>query len=194
MVWTFILGLLSGMSVFCGKTTFLVPGSTDLPLPAINVLVCFIIALTGIATGSAYRRRIQFLKDCRDRVLMEFCDRRFFPKLTREGIITEMQVLFGILFLLSVAVFCIQYPVPKMPAFLDSNPVRIIPLTGFLCLCWIPVWPDRKNPLLDFLEKKNVPVRLRNNRPKLLQAYVIESQNLQRDELSRLNAKRSLQR
>ena len=182
------------MSVFCGEITFLVPGSTGLPLMAINVLICFFIAITGIATGSAYRRRIRFLKDCRDQILMEFCDRRFFPKLTREGIITEMQVLFGILFLLSMVIVCIQYPVPKMPAFLDNNLVRIIPIMGFLCLCWIPVWPDRKNPLRDFLEKENIPVRFLNNRPKFLDAYVIESQSLQRDELSRLNAKRSLQR
>ena len=182
------------MSVFCGEITFLVPGSTGLPLMAINVLICFFIAITGIATGSAYRRRIRFLKDCRDQILMEFCDRRFFPKLTREGIITEMQVLFGILFLISMVIVCIQYPVPKMPAFLDNNLVRIIPIMGFLCLCWIPVWPDRKNPLRGFLEKENIPVRFLNNRPKFLDAYVIESQSLQRDELSRLNAKRSLQR
>ena len=192
VVWTFILGLLSGGFIFCGKTTFLIPESSLLPPITVKVLFCFFIATIGIAAGSAYRRRIRLLKDCRDKILMELYHRRFFPNLAREGIITEIQVLFGILFLLSVMIVCIHYPLPKMPAFLESNLVKMIPVTGFLGLFWISVWPERKHPVQDLLERQDIPIRLNNNRTRFPQTYLISNGGSRRNGVSRLPTKRSI--
>lgn len=191
MVWTFILGLLSGGSIFCGETVFLIPESFVFSPITIKVLFCSFIAMAGIATGSGYRRRIRLLKDCRDKILMELYNQRFFPNLAREGIITEMQVLFGILFLLSLVIVCIQYPVPKMPAFLDSNLVRMVPVLGFLGLFCISVWPERKDPIQDLLERQNIHISLGYNRTRFLQTYMINNGDSRKSGVSRLPRKRS---
>lgn len=182
--WTFILGLLAGVCVFCGETTFFLREMSDSPPTVLKTLFCFLIATTGIAAGFAYRRRIRFLKDCRDKVLMEFSERQFFPKPVREGIITETQVLFGILFVLSVVITCTHYPVPKLPVFLDSNLMRMIPIIGFVGLCWISFCPERKNPFIrihtieDFLEGQKMHMPLRPSLPKNFQTYTIKSADL----------------
>ncbi|MBN2319187.1 MAG: hypothetical protein JXR49_08915 [Acidobacteria bacterium] len=128
---------------------------------------------------------------------MEFSNRPFFPKPVREGIITEMQVLFGILFVFSAVIACIHYPVPKLPAFLDSDLVRLIPIMGFVGLCWISVCPDRKNPFIrvnsiqDFLEGQKIHIRFRHSRPKIYRAYAIKNPNLPEGKVSQLHTNRS---
>jgi len=193
MVWTFVLGLLAGGCIFCGEMIFPVPEFLGFSSITGNVLLLFFITITGIAAGSSYRRRIRILKDCREKILMEFCNRRFFPGLAREGIITEMQALFAIMFLLALIVVCIQYPIPKFPAFLGCNLLRMIPLAGFLGLCWMSIWPDRKNPLRDFLEGQSIPIRIHSNRPKFLDTYRIESGDSRKGEVSQLQTRRSVQ-
>jgi hypothetical protein len=193
MVWAFILGLSAGGCIFCGEKIFPVPEPLGLPPIAINILLLFFIAITGIAAGSAYRRRIRLLKDCREKILLEFCNRRFFPGLAREGIITEMQALFAIMFILALVVVFIQYPVPKFPDFQGCSLVRMIPLAGFLGFCWISIWPERKNYLQDYLEGKSIPIRVHSNRPKFLETYRIESGDSRKGEISQLQRRSSLQ-
>ena len=198
MAGIFILGLLSGVCIFCGEKAFLITESSDPSPKVLKILFCFLITIAGIATGCACRRRIRFLKDCRNKILMEFSNRQFFPKPVREGIITEIQVLFGILFIFSAVIACIHYPVPKLPAFLDSDLVRLIPIMGFVGLCWISVCPDRKNPFIrvnsiqDFLEEQKIHIGLRQSRPKICQAYAIKGPDFSEGKVSQLHTNRSV--
>ncbi len=197
-VWTFILGLLAGVCIFCGKTTFLITGISGLSPKVVKILFCSLIAMTGIATGFACRYRIRFLKDCRDKILMEFSNRQFFPKPVREGIITEMQVLFAILFVFSTVITCIHYPVPKLPAFLDNDLIRMIPAMGFAALCWISVCPERKNPFIrldsiqDFLDGQKIHLPGRQSRREIKRTYTMKNPDLPKGEVSQLHTKRSV--
>jgi hypothetical protein len=197
-VWTFILGLLAGVCIFCGETTFLITEISGLSLKVVKVLLCSLIALTGIATGFTCRHRIRSLKDCRDKILMEFSNRQFFPKPVREGIITEMQVLFVILFVFSIVIICIHYPVPKLPSFLDSDLVRIIPAMGFAALCWISVCPERKNPFIrvdsiqDFLDGQKIRLPIRQTRRKISRTYTIKKPDLPKGKVSQMHTNRSV--
>ena len=199
MAWTFFMGFLAGVCIFCGETGFLISESPGLSPKVINMFFCFLIAITGITAGSAYRRRVRFLKDCRDKIQLEFSNRQFFPKPVREGIITEMQVLFGILFVLSAVICCIHYPVPKLPAFLDSDLIRMIPIMGFVGLCWISVCPERKNPFIrvnsiqNFIEGQKIHISLRHSRPKIYPAYTMKGSELSKSSISQLRTNQSMQ-
>lgn len=199
MAWTFILGLLTGVSVFCGERTVFVSRSSGISPVIIKNLFCFAITVTGITAGFAFRRRIGFLKSCREKVLLEFSDGRFFPKPARAGIITEMQVLFGIMFTLCILAACTQYPVPKLPVFLDSDPLRMLAIAGFIGMCSISVCPERRNPLIrinslqGFLEEQKIRVPARQKRPEIYPTYAADNPDLQKSEVPPLYAKRSVQ-
>ena len=197
-VWTFVLGLLSGVCIFCGETTFLITEISGLSPKVVKVLLCSLIAMAGIATGFACRHRIRFLKDCRDKILMEFSNRQFFPKPIREGIITEMQVLFAILFVFSTVITCIHYPVPKLPAFLDSDLARMFPAMGFAALCWISLCPERKNPFIrlhfiqGFLDGQKMRLPLSQSRRKISRTYMMKKRDLPKGGVPQLHTKRSV--
>ena len=197
-VWTFILGLMAGVCIFCGETTFLITEISGSSPKVGKILFCSLIAVTGVATGFTCRCRIRFLKDCRDKILMDFCNRQFFPKPVREGIITEMQVLFVILFVFSTVTICVHYPIPKLPAFLDSDLVRMIPTIGFAALCWISVCPERKNPFIrvdslqDFLDGQKVRLPLRQNLRKISRSYTVNRPDVPKSNVPQLRTKRSV--
>ena len=104
-----------------------------------KVLFCFLVAATGISTGSAYRRRIRLLREHLNVLLSDSRNQKPYRKPVRDHFIAEIQVLFGMLFLLAAASVCIQYPVPSLPCLPGSNLVRLALIAGFLVLCRISV-------------------------------------------------------
>ncbi|MEJ2111016.1 MAG: hypothetical protein P8Z37_14125 [Acidobacteriota bacterium] len=148
MVGIFILGLLAGASIVCGKSAFIVQGMSTAEQAEINVFLCFSIALTGIATGSAYRRRIRHLNEHRDRILLYHKRRPAAEKTVRDQIVLEIQGLFAMLFVLAAVICGVQYPIPEIPQLLDNTPMRILLLAGFIILCWVPVIFGTKKPTI----------------------------------------------
>lgn len=196
MIGTFILGLLAGVSILCGKSCFEITGWSNLQLISIKVLICFLIAATGIATGSVYRRRIGILKENRERLVSDSVDPKTFAKPHREQIITEIQALFGILFVLAASITCVQYPIPNLPYLFDSNLVRLVLVIGFAVLCWISITLERKNPLSclnplrDFVEKEQSRVPVVRDRSEIPSAYVTMNQGIQKSASSQTPAHR----
>jgi len=196
MVGTFILGLLAGVSILCGKSLFVITGWSNLQQISIKVFFCFLIATTGIATGSAYRRRIRLLKEHRARLMSDSLNQQSFTKPFQEQIITEIQALFGILFFLAAAITCIQYPIPNLPYLFDSNLVRLVLIIGFAVLCWISVTLERKNPLTclnplqDFVERQQNRDPVVGNQLGIQPSYITMSQDLQKRGASQAHAHR----
>lgn len=170
MVGTFVLGLAAGISILCGKSTFILTEWSGYQQISLKVFSCFLIVVTGIATGSAYRRRIRHVKAHQDKIRSSRNDNQNTPKDNGEPIITEIQALFGILFVLVVIGSCLRYPIPNLPSLLDGNLVRLFPIIGFVALCWVSVSIGRKHSLIrlnllqDFLESQQKRVRIENNR------------------------------
>jgi len=198
MVGTFILGILAGTGILCGESTFVITEWSDLKQVGIKLFFCFLIAATGIATGSAYRRRILHLKEHRNKILLDSYNRQFFPKPAQEQIIMEVQALFGILFFLSAVIVCIHYPIPKLPDLLDCMLIRLIPVIGFVGLCWISVNLERKNslirinPLQDFLDNQQKRVRIQSNRRRVPPAYRTAGRNFPPPPHTQEHANRSI--
>jgi hypothetical protein len=148
MAGTFILGILAGLSILCTKSLIAVTGWSGAQQIYVKIFFCFLIAATGIATGSAYRRRIRLLRVHRNKLLSDAWDQRSFTRPVQEQFITEMQALFGILFFLAVASLYIQCPTLKLPILLDCNLARLALIVGFLLLCRISLRLERKDPLI----------------------------------------------
>jgi hypothetical protein len=99
------------------------------------------------------------LKERRNRIWMYSDNGSSFPEPVRDHMVMEIQVLFGMLFVLAVAICCVGYPVPKIPVFLDTVPLRLVPILSFAVLCWAAIRAGRKpsavsrNSLQGFIEK-----------------------------------------
>lgn len=190
MVGIFILGSLAGASIICGKSAFLVEGISEAKQAEVNIFLCFSIALTGIATGSAYRRRIRHLKQHRDKILLYHKHGPSAPRPVRDQIVLEIQSLFGILFVLAVVVCGVQYPIPELPQLLDNTPMRIVLLVGFIILCWAPVRLGNKksaiklNPIQDFVEKHQKQARVKNYSTNLSRERFVPGDGLPKRDLS----------
>ncbi len=166
MVGVFILGVASGAGILCGTAD--AGGTGAARMPELEVLACFAIAVTGIATGSACQRRIRRLREHRGRILVPDEDGEAFAAPAREQGIVEIQALFGILFVLAAAGCYLGCPVPALPGFLDTLPLRAAPAAGFTLLCGITVGLERKrpgtglHPLQDFVEDQRKRARMRS--------------------------------
>ena len=177
MAGTFILGILAGLSILCTKSLIAVTGWTGLSQIYVKIFFCFLIAATGIATGSAYRRRIRLLRVQRNKLLSDSYGQQPFTKPVPEQFITEIQALFGMLFFLAVASLYIQYPTMKLPFLLDCNLARLALIVGFLFLCRISLKLERKDPLVslnpvqDYVKMQKGGGRAYKSLPDYPQAY-----------------------
>jgi hypothetical protein len=182
MAGTFLLGILAGLSILCTKSLIAVTGWSGLQQIYVKIFFCFLIAATGIATGSAYRRRISLLRVHRNKLLSDTSNQRSFTKPVQEQFITEMQALFGILFFLAVASLYIQCPTLELPCLLDCNLARLALIVGFLLLCRISLRLERKDPLFslnpvqDYVKKQ--ARRIKTSRSHTL-AYIEAGQDFQ---------------
>ena len=147
MAGTFILGILAGLSILCTKSLIAVTEWSGLRQIYVKIFFCFLIAATGIATGSAYRRRIRLLRVRRNKLLSDARGQQPFTNPIREQFITEVQALFGMLFFLATASLYIHCPTLKLPFLLDCNLARLALIVGFLLLCRISLRMERKDPL-----------------------------------------------
>ncbi|MBN2243407.1 MAG: hypothetical protein JW793_12030 [Acidobacteria bacterium] len=195
MAWAFIMGLLAGVDIFCGERTFSLYKASG-PEPVFTkFLLCFFIATAGIAAGFACRRRTGFLKGCLDKVSRDFGERHYNPKPAPGGIITEMQVLFGMMLVFSAGIAVTGYPVPVLPSFLDSDLLRIMLLSSFVGVCWLSVRPDRKNSpirtrsLQNFLQRQKAPFSL-GRRSEVNRAHAMKSPAMR--EARRLHTNRTI--
>jgi len=196
MVGILIMGLIAGAGILCGKSNLIPGDAANRHQEGLKVLLCLSVAVIGIATGNAYRRRIRHLKEHRTRILLYRNDESAFPGPSGENTIFEMQALFGILFFLAAVVSYTGYPIPCLPDFLDNGILRMVPIIIFVGLCRISVGLERKNlfvnlnPVQDFVEMHQKQARL--NKPEISPVSWIYSEGFQKSRASTQQVSRTL--
>jgi hypothetical protein len=199
MAGTFILGILAGLSILCTKSLIAVTAWSGLQQIYVKIFFCFLIAATGIATGSAYRRRIRLLRVHRHKLLSDTRGQQPFTKPVREQFITEIQALFGMLFFLAAASLYIHCPILKLPFLLDCNLARLALIVGFLLLCRISLGLERKDPLFslnpvqDYVKGLKSRGRVHRSRQDYPRAYIEAGRDFRKKESTQTPENRSAQ-
>jgi len=166
----FILGLLAGAGILCGDSCLFSIGFPGRYLALTKCALCFLISLSGIVAASAYRSRIRYAVERCNKILLYSDNGEAFPKPVREQSILEVQVLFGIMFVLAMVACCVNYPLPGLPDYLDLPLIRLLPLVGFFLFCWISTKLEKKNSLIglnsieDFIRLHQKQARISNQR------------------------------
>jgi hypothetical protein len=170
----FFLGLLAGGTVLLETSSLFSIGFLDRHPVITKCVLCFAVSLSGILTASAYRRRIRYIVERGNRILLYSDDVPLFPRPVWEQFIFEVQVLFGILFFVSAVICCVGYPLPGLPAYLDPPLFRLGLLACFFLFCRVSAKLEKKNsivnlsPIEDFIRLHLKQARIRKYDPSLV--------------------------